>query len=420
MKRTHLIVLMIAVAISGCSTYKVAPVKNGQTLPGNVITYYLPQKQYDVQLAIKVTTKTPSDYVASDPNADKKVFAALGYNDVILAKSVKVVLNSASLISRAVPDSNQCYAITLPARGRAFSNDQFAFNLTENGFLTGASITQNNYLFEALGNIAATAAEIGVSAMRNDDAANAGKTPLDVLLDKIVGVRKMREAILNDKYSEYSAERLKDLIEEEGRLMTLLSGDITVKEYTPTLPYDISIKPQSGVKTPFCKLIKAFPYFTTTDISTNEDNVIYITMDQTNKTPATANSIQTARNGLYYRIPATCLFTIWQDKLIIKRQVETVPQFGSVAQLPNGIISLKKSLDISIDPATGALLKVDMKIQGISPALVADAGAAAVDLTGKIKDRDLDKLTRQVDLLTKQKELLDAQKALKEAQEIQK
>jgi len=113
-------------------------------------------------------------------------------------------------------------------------------------------------------------------------------------------------------------------------------------------------------------------------------------------------------SGIHYCIPGKAQVRVLYDGRVQEQKSTLIAQYGPVVALPNSTGSEKTDITASLDPLTGALLKVSVTGQAFDPKYIERVGNAANTVVAAevekhnaevLANDELTRLKRQKDIL---------------------
>jgi hypothetical protein len=371
--KTRVFILLLTIFSLSCSTYHVSKIDGVAQSPKLGLIYFLPKIEYDVIITYDIITPEQSEYF-NDTDFKTEVDKILGF-EYINSNKPKYKLKSVELKQVILPDESQTYFVTFKKKNALFVNKKFLFELTEQGFLkNGNIVSQDNSSAIVLSTLEATTSFVK-SAYTLPAGAKAGGTRMEIIVKKILSLRKEREDLITGNKApdlNYSNSPIlgmyEKLKEEEEKLLSLLAGTEKTKSVTKVIRY----KPQIGSN-------QNLFYFSPTKGLSNSstgvadgENITLSISDESNHQKnlqaflISKSTLAKSKHGLYYRLPVTTVVKIQDNNKEYYNSLQVIPQLGSVAFLPNRIGIVKNDISYTLDPTTGALLKYDANSEGVN------------------------------------------------------
>lgn len=377
------ILILLAIGLSSCHSFKVIPVKSDTKLKKEGVLYYLPKTRLIVDITVKET------HYLKGPFAQYSA-KFTGISNVITENKTDYSIENIQVNSFAVTDTSKLFYIET---GGLKNKEDFLLNLNEFGCITALNAT-----FDEVENELSTSqvSDKGVSAKPlsfgfEHFATGNTQVKTDTIIEKIIlDTVTIEKQILQHSIIEKSLEdKAKDaadyisLISENK--MNLISGyqevdyDLntfnsmlgeinkmqqeyltlfTGKTVEYTTHYRIYIDPDKPVENNFI-----FSFYTTQGASAVEDslfteNMYYyqlLSEDRTDAiTTAMGNTKRNKNKGLAYNIPEDCVFIIrnGNGEVVLIEKV-AVSQLGIINYLP---VDLRHIL---YDPENGSIRNIE-------------------------------------------------------------
>lgn len=357
-----------AILLSFCSIIAVAQTTITAYTPGvstEGAAYYLPKTAINITITTEKTTYTPGELCQY---ADRY----LRINNISNKESVSYAITTASLNTEGLPDESKLYHIH-------FMPNSIAplVTLTESGILKGINIASTEGTEgtpSILPAIVATKPLIPRSYMTEEMLMTGSKAKLAELVAKeIYNIRESRNLIIRgqNEYMPQDAESLQIILarlEEQETALTQLFVGTTTKEIQAET-YQV-IPESSANRVLLGRFSRKLGLLHGDDLA---GTPIYIDIKsrQTVPTPATTpvtnNATQAKgkkgkeankQDGLVYNIPGKADIKVYTNTQILAEELLTLGQLGNTEILSSTLLTKKKDIKVTLDPVTGALLKV--------------------------------------------------------------
>ena len=125
---------------------------------------------------------------------------------------------------------------------------------------------------------------------------------------------------------------------------------------------------------------------------------------------AGASSDPGEQDGYAYNVPLFAVFDMKQGSKLLGSATFAIPQYGHVRYLPKKT----NSMDVKLDPVTGALLSIKSKNNSIDPGTIEKVGSLSESLDKFKGKSELELLTEQRQILEEKKKIQDLQKEVLE------
>ena len=370
--------------LSACSAISVSklPEDPANIKPSNHngIVYCLPKTHFDIQVTVEKTIVEPSEFFEKNKEGFlKSVEQKTPWLKYYPKKDSVYKLTSIKLIPVIVPDSSELYYAEFRRNNALFLKKKEQFTLSNGLYLKEGSMSfedQTSDVIVDLGIklgtlfIGGPAGFLATAQSSNQRDSSDLLIRLNIILDRIVDIQKIKKSILDGKAEEkiYNSEfsvLLTKLEQEEQELIELVRGKKRVSAEQRTF----SIDPKVGSNTMF--------YFTQTGGISDDDidaRAVYFILEQNSLKPRLDSllskkelRIKSRNHGIYYRIPFhTNLKIYYREELILSEPV-TIPQLGSVSFLPSKIALRSNDIQYTLDEKSGALIKFDASGEGLNP-----------------------------------------------------
>ena len=361
MKKTAILIATLLGALTSFAQTAITTYQPGVSTEG--ATYYLPKTIINVSLTIEKKVYTPGEL---SQYADRY----LRINNVADKENQYYELKSATLTTMGVPDEKKLFHIQ-------FTSNSVAplVHLNESGVLLGINTD--------LTPIASEAPTIQGSKQQPVDPRTylteemlmvTSKAKMAELVAKeIYDIRESRNLLLrgqNDnmpKDGEALKIILKGMEEQEQALMQLFIGTTITETTTHTYQVIPDNETERALLGRFSRKLGLL----------HKDDLagapIYIDITNKNTVPAPAPEAEandkktklkgkknsTKQDGLIYNLPGKADIKVYSNNTIFAEECLSLSQFGNTETLSSSLFSKKKDIKVTLDPHTGALLKVE-------------------------------------------------------------
>lgn len=371
----NLSLILITALLVSCSTYNVTRITGTTNSDNHGLVYFLPKMEYDIVVTYDVVTSEPSEYYKSNPTNFKKEVEKIMDFEYIDSSTPKYQLKTIEMNPVILPDAENAYHIEFRRRNSLLLKKKYLFELTEQGYLkSGNILAQDNTADLAFATLEA-ASNFVKSAYGTIAAAGGGGAPINLIVTKILSLKKQREDLISGSmapdlsYSNSPIIGMHDkLKEEEDKLISMIAG----KEKTKTITKVIRYIPVATTGSSLFYFSSSNGFSLSSTGAANEKNIQIIISDKSNHSlylnpflTSKATNIPD-RRGLFYRIPASTAVQITDGSTQYVNKVQVIPQLGSIAFLSNRVGLVKNDTYYTLDPVTGALLKFDANAEGIN------------------------------------------------------
>ena len=330
--------------------------------------YYLPKTAINVSITTEQTTYTPGELCQY---ADRYL-RITGISDK--ADTYHTIL-SATLSTEGLPDDTKLYHI-LFAPGSVAP----LVSLTESGILLGINTTvpDTPAATPKADPAPAPTAKKGVavrSYMTEEMLMTSSKAKLAELVAKeIYSIRESKNLIMRgqNEHMPKDAEALRLILaglqEQEEALTQLFTGTTTTETSTQT--YQV-IPTGSAERVIFGRFSRKLGLLHGDDLA---GTPLYIDVkkkqtvpapgpvaEETKPTKKLKKKDENLQDGLVYNIPGKAEVNVYTNTQILAEELLTLAQFGNTETLSSDLLTRKKGKDtkVLLDPATGALLRVE-------------------------------------------------------------
>lgn len=361
MKRTAILITTLLGALTSFAQTNITTYQPGVSTEG--ATYYLPKTIINVSLTIEKKVYTPGEL---SQYADRY----LRIKNVADKGNHYYELKNATLATMGIPDEKKLYRIQ-------FTGNSVAplVHLNESGVLLGINTT-----------LPPTASEASIpqgSEQRSVDPRTylteemlmvTSKAKMAELVAKeIYDIRESRNLLLrgqNDnmpKDGEALKIILKGMEEQEQALMQLFIGTTITETTTHTYQVIPDSETERALLGRFSRKLGLL----------HKDDLagapIYIDIINKNTAPAPVPELETTgkkaklkgkkdstkQDGLVYNLPGKADIKVYSNNTVYAEECLSLSQFGNTETLSSSLFSKKKDIKITLDPHTGALLKVE-------------------------------------------------------------
>lgn len=445
MKSKLNVLIASALFLSGCaSTTEVVPVSQFKGGKRKGIVYSLPKTIIGVEVPVTekalVPAEKPYSTVAMEIFGEKPN----------MEKTATYKVGKPVLTFRAERDGARTFVAKI--KQSLFSSHSTALGLSGEGVLTDGTMSDQNKIVdyavttvEAAAKIAASAAK-AASVDQNSDAFKNYDKRIQLKLQELAVLKADRTALFVS--SSPDASKLLDKIDGEIKdIMALFLG--TTKISTASLFFEVEPRHLNGASAAdedvdlfdldkstgnvdvHTRLIAPAPDFLHFKSGLPKDQQ-RIHLMVSSSTLFTADELaqltySKGASGIHYCIPGKARVQVRNNGRVLEQKSSLIAQYGPVVALPNSTGSEKTDISATLDPLTGALLKVNVSGQAFDPKYIERLGNAANTVEGAQVDKhnrealagdELTLLKRQKDILQTKSDI-DKLKAQLEAAKIQ-
>ncbi|MFZ2280357.1 MAG: DUF4831 family protein [Prosthecobacter sp.] len=426
MKSKLKILTVLVLFLSGCaSTTEVVPVSQFKGGKRKGIVYSLPKTIIGVE--VPVTEKAL--VAAKDPyfKVAKEIFG----EEPNLKETVSYKVGKPVLTFRAERDGARTFVAKI--KQAPFSSHSTALSLSGEGVLTDGTMSDQNKTVdyavttvEAAAKIAASAAKAASVDPNSNDFKNYDPK-IQLKLQELAVLKQNRTALFVSA-SPDASKFLEKIDGEISAIMALFLG--TTKISTASLFFEVEPRHLNGA----CAAAEDVDLFEL-DASTGNVNVhtrliapapgflhfksrlpkdrqrIHLMISSSMLFTADELAQLTyskGASGIHYCIPGKAQVQVRNNNKVMEQKSSLIAQYGPVVALPNSTGSEKTDISATLDPLTGALLKVNVTGQAFDPKYIERLGnavntveAAQVDKHNReaLANDELTQLKRQKDIL---------------------
>ena len=361
MKRTAILVTTLWGVLTSFAQTNITTYQPGVSTEGAV--YYLPKTIINVNLTVEKKVYTPGEL-------SQYAERYLRINNVADKENLYYGLKNATLTTMGIPDEKKLYHIL-------FTGNSVAplVHLNESGVLLGINT-----------NLPPTASE----APTPQDSEQQPVDPRTYLTEEMLMVTskaKMAELVAKEIYDIRESRNLllrgqndnmpkdgealkiilKGMEEQEQALMQLFIGTTVTETTTHTYQVIPDSETERALLGRFSRKLGLL----------HKDDLagapIYIDITNKNTVPAPAPEPEatdkkaklkgkknnTKQDGLVYILPGKADIKVYSNNTVYAEECLSLAQFGNVETLSSSLFNKNKDIEITLDPHTGALLKVE-------------------------------------------------------------
>lgn len=361
MKRTAILIATLLGVLTSFAQTNITTYQPGVSTEG--ATYYLPKTIINVNLTIEKTVYTPGEL---SQYADRY----LRINNVSDKENLYYELKDVTLTTIGIPDEKKLYHIQ-------FTGNSVAplVHLNESGVLLGINT-----------NLPPTASEAPVpqdskqqpvdprTYLNEEMLMVASKAKMAELVAKeIYDIRESRNLLLrgqNDnmpKDGEALKIILKGMEEQEQALMQLFMGTTITETTTHTYQVIPDSETERALLGRFSRKLGLLhkddlagaPIY----IDITDKNTVPIAAPESDTTDKKAKlkdkKNNTKQDGLVYNLPGKADIKVYSNNTVFAEECLSLSQFGCTETLSSSLFNKKKDIKVTLDPHTGALLKIE-------------------------------------------------------------
>lgn len=358
MKKIAILITTLWGALTSFAQTDITTYQPGVSTEG--ATYYLPKTIINVSLTIEKKVYTPGEL---SQYADRY----LRINNVADKENQYYELKSATLTTMGVPDEKKLFHIQ-------FTSNSVAplIHLNESGVLLGIN-TDLTIASEAPTPQGSKQQSVDPRTYLTEEMlmVTSKAKMAELVAKEIYDIRESRNLLLrgqNDnmpKDGEALKIILKGMEEQEQALMQLFIGT-TITE-TTTHTYQV-IPDNETERTLLGRFSRKLGLLDKDDLA---GTPIYIDITNKNTVPAPeaettdkkakfkGKKNSTKQDGLVYNLPGKADIKVYNNSTIFAEECLSLSQFGNTETLSSSLFSKKKDIKVTLDPHTGALLKVE-------------------------------------------------------------
>ena len=326
--------------------------------------YYLPKTAINVNITTEKTVYVPGELYQY---ADRY----LRISNVSNKEDVSYVIKSVTLSTEGLPDESKLYHIL-------FAPNSIApmVSMTESGILHAVNVsptTLHPVQLESHTESAGSRALSSRSYMTEEMLIAGSKAKLAELVAKeIYNIRESRNLIVRgqNEYMPKDAESLRIILaglqEQEDAFTQMFTGTTT----TETATYTYQVIPKGGVeRVVIGRFSRKLGLLHGDDLA---GAPIYVDVKCKSFIPEPTTEIlvepvkakgkkaknENLQDGLVYNIPGKAEVKVYTNSQTLAEELFTLGQLGNTETLSSTLLTKKKNIKITLDPVTGALLKV--------------------------------------------------------------
>ena len=324
--------------------------------------YYLPKTALNISITVEKTTYTPGELC-------QYAERYLRISNISDKEDSYYAIKSATITAEGLPDESKLYHIL-------FASNSIAplVNLTESGILQSVNVATSEMSSEAIANPPMTLREEPLSArsyMTEEMLMTGSKAKLAELVAKeIYNIRESRNLIIRgqNEYMPKDAESLQIILaglEEQEQAFTQLFTGVTITDVA-TKTYQV-VPEATTEKVVLGRFSRKLGLLQGDDLA---GAPIYIDVVCKQVVPAPVAEVvqskgkvskkkENLQDGLVYNVPGKAKVKIYTNAQVLAEEMLPLGQLGGTETLSSTLLTKKKNVKVTLDPITGALLKVE-------------------------------------------------------------
>ncbi len=338
---------LLALTTMGYAQTDVSPYIPGKSM--DAVTYFLPKTVIEIEVEAVKVTYTPGEFCKY---ADRYL-RLTGLSDT---PSSHWEIESIKATSTGMPDPNNVYSIKLKDKSIAP-----LVELTSDGIIKSINRSAEKRQVPA-SKVTPAKAKINPRDFMTEEILMASSTAkmAELVAKEIYNIRESKNAIIRGqadnmpKDGEAMKLMLSNLEEQETAMLEMFSGT-TLRE---TKHFTLHLVPGSSLNKEVL-----FRFSSRLGVLDKEDlggKPIYVNLTDLNTVPqATDGKEKKKLGGVVYNVPGKAQITIFTGNKKFVEQTLPVTQFGNQEVLADDLFNKRTNTQVTFDPATGGLLKID-------------------------------------------------------------